>query len=84
MADLAQDRGVEVVQKAANLDAVLRQMGKPAQQMSPTLQNGLADLSIHRRAYWYTDEATRFPMSERDRLTAYALLEEKSDGRWVR
>lgn len=41
--------------------------------MSPDFQNGLADLSIHRRAYRYTDEAARFPMSKRDRLTVYAL-----------
>lgn len=31
VADLAQCRGVKVVQKTADLDAVLRQMGKPAQ-----------------------------------------------------
>lgn len=68
MADLAQDRGVEVVEKAADLDAVLRQMGKPAHQMSPAVQDGLADLSVHRRAHRYTDEAVRFPMSKRDRL----------------
>lgn len=60
----------EVVQEAAGMDAVLRQMGKPAKQMSSAIQDGLADLSVHRRADRYTDEAARFPVSERDQLTA--------------
>lgn len=59
----------EVVEKAADLDAVLRAMGQPAQQVPSVLEGGPADLSVHRRADRHTDEAARFPVPKLDRLT---------------
>lgn len=70
--DVAKGRDVEVVEKAAGVDAILRPMGKPARQVPSPVENGPADLSVHRRADGHTDEAARFPMSKRDRLTASA------------
>lgn len=67
--DVAKGGDVEMVEKAAGVDAVLRPLGESARQMSPIVENGLADLSVYRRADGHTDEAARFPMSKRDRVT---------------
>jgi len=60
--DLAEGRRAEIDREASRLDAVLRQMGQPAPEMSSAVENGLADLPVHGRADGHTDEAARFPV----------------------
>jgi len=78
--DLAERGRVEVDEETSRLDAVLRQMGKPTQEMSSAVENGLADLPVHGRADGYTDEAARFPVRKRDRLGPRGFGREISSG----
>lgn len=72
MAHLAERGRAKLVQDAAVVDALLRQMGQSAQQVPSVRQDGPADLPVHRRADRHTDETAQFPMSELDRLTCSA------------